>query len=336
MKVWSVSNENKTNEREPEDLFESVTICSNTAKCFLRELDETHGRWENAKWVFRGQNNATWKLIPSLFRIWDESKPVSYELDMIDSFIQFSNVVKLDIPSNTLDYVSRTGSKNTVRSFVPGVSYDFSHIVFAIAQHYGVPTRLLDFSHSPLVAAYFAADVTNLISDLGWSLQTQSSFLNRCLENINDFAMVRRILSDCISHLNGVKEKLPTKIAVWAIDTYKIEKDTSLHLLTHPYGQIRYLREQLGVFLCETKLQEGEGEQGCCWQSFDKELSKLVASKGVYKLTLPIEHVDELRYLLGKMRIHEMFLKPSFTDIGSRIRRAFVENQRYPRQWVQE
>ena len=333
-KALSMSNENETYEKNS-DLFESVTVCSKSAKCFLRELDETHERWGDERWVFRGQNDAKWELIPSLFRIWDESKPVSYELDLIDSFIQFSNVVKLDIPNNTLDYVHRTGKKNTVRDFVNGVSYDFSHVVFAIAQHYGVPTRLLDFSHSPLVAAFFAADLTNLISDLGWSLQTQANYLNSCLERIDDLRAVRKVLSDCLTHGSGFRNNLPSEIAVWAIDAYKIERDTSLHLLTHPYGQIRYLREQLGVFLCQTKLQDGEGEKGCCWQSFDNELSKLVASKGVYKLTLPIEHVDDLRRLLTKKRIHEMFLKPSFTEVGSRVRRAYVENKRYPRQSTQ-
>lgn len=163
-------------------------------------------------------------------------------------------------------------------------------------------------------------------------LQTQANYLNSCLDNIQDLVAVRTTLSDCLSHLNSVKEKLPREIAVWAIDTYKIESDTTLHLLTHPYGQIRYLREQLGVFLCETKLQEGEGEQGCRWQSFDKELSTLVASNGVHKVTLPFEHVDELRNLLSKKRMSEMFLKPSFTDVGSRVRRAYVENYRCIRQ----
>ena len=159
---------NSEKRQDKKDLFADVTYSSANATEFLRTLDETDDRWSNGRWVFRGQNDARWELIPSLFRIWDDSKPPEYELNLIDSFIQFSNLVKLDIPNNSLDYVHRTGKKNTVRDFVKGVSYDFSHIVFAIAQHYGVPTRLLDFSHSPLVAAYFAADITNLVSDLGW------------------------------------------------------------------------------------------------------------------------------------------------------------------------
>lgn len=326
-----MSDHHQANEQTP-DPFESVTVRTNTVKCFLKELDETHERWGDAIWVFRGQNDATWELIPSLFRVWDQSKPVSYELDLIDSFIQFSNVVKLDIPNNTLDYVSRTGSKNTERSFVPGVTYDFSHVVFAIAQHYRVPTRLLDFSRSPLVAAYFAADCTNLQSDLEWSFQTQTDFLNMCREKIGDLAALQRILYDSISHHNRVIASFPTAIAVWAIDTYKIEKDTSLHLLQHPYGQLRYLREQMGAFLCETKLQDGEGEKGCCWKSFNQELSKLVESRGVYKLTLPFDKVDELSHTLKKKRIHEMFLKPSFDNVAGRVRRALVDCERYPLQ----
>ena len=250
-----MSSEHDKNEK---DLFESVTICSKTVECFLRELDETHERWGDAKWVFRGQNDARWELQPSLFRVWDDKKPISYELDLIDSFIQFSNVVKLDIPYNSLDYVSLTGRKSTLRSFVPGVSYDFSHVVFAIAQHYGVPTRLLDFSHSPLVAAYFSADHTDLLSGLGWSIQAQANYLNRCIESLNDFGTVRQILGECAVQVSGVKKCLPKKIAVWAIDTFKLETETSLKLLAHPYGQIRYLREQMGVFCARRSSKMGK------------------------------------------------------------------------------
>ena len=74
---------------------------------------------------------------------------------------------------------------------------------------------------------------------------------------------------------------------------------------------------------------------GCCWQSFDQELSKLVASKGIYKLTFPFDKVDELRFVLQQKNINDMFLKPSFANVAGRVRRAFVDNERYPRQSTQ-
>lgn len=78
---------------------------------------------------FRGHASAAWTLTPSLGR---DKKLLSQELNLLKRFIQLS------IPQMT--------------ETVPVAEWDWVFIM----QHHHVPTRLLDWSESPLAALWFA------------------------------------------------------------------------------------------------------------------------------------------------------------------------------------
>lgn len=85
-------------------------------------------------YIFRGQKDADWSLISSFdrkysSRPWLEREKIENEL--IQLFKQ--NCDRANWPINSDDM----GIKS-------------------LAQHYGIPTRLLDWSYSPFIAAYFA------------------------------------------------------------------------------------------------------------------------------------------------------------------------------------
>jgi FRG domain len=82
---------------------------------------------------FRGHRSANWEVVPA---IWREIKyTAAQERDLTNRFS------------------TRAATRHQA---LPG--YDDLPTWLSLMQHYGLPTRLLDWSRSPLVAAYFAIE----------------------------------------------------------------------------------------------------------------------------------------------------------------------------------
>lgn len=304
-------------EDERVDLFESVTIHCETAREFMDNLDLTHTRWSRQNWIFRGQNDARWELMPSLFRYWDTNTNPGLELALIDLFIRNANLVNLPIPNNALDYASYA-QKPTKRELNTGGSYDFRHVVFAIAQHSGVPTRLLDFTHSPMVAAYFAADYVNLYEKLGVGSDQLAEYFRQSVAALAEGGDLKKTVTKYWNTVNDAQERLPERIAVWAIQAQDIDLLTTLLVLDHPYTEILPLKMQMGLFLCETEFVEIDVLRGHRWRSFDTKLMPLAQTNGIYKLTLPWDERHALLELLRRRRIFFGSLLPSYREVAKR------------------
>ncbi|EPP2133005.1 FRG domain-containing protein [Vibrio alginolyticus] len=102
---------------------------------FLQSIDSNH-----AEQVYRGQAREEWLLLPSIARVNTDNLPSQYqdgwrgvERDLLNRFKKHAVRFMNREPQSKIDWMIQ-------------------------AQHHGVPTRLLDWSTSPLKSLYFAVE----------------------------------------------------------------------------------------------------------------------------------------------------------------------------------
>jgi hypothetical protein len=93
------------------------------------------------KYLFRGQSDCDWDLVDSVFRV------VDLPVRSPSHFINLENIALKNFRSQAHLFLEP--------SFLPDANSLL--IWWSIMQHFGCPTRLLDWTGSPFVATYFAA-----------------------------------------------------------------------------------------------------------------------------------------------------------------------------------
>jgi FRG domain len=114
---------------------------------YLRWVNELQGRW-----CFRGQRESAWLLVTSLDRAVKTDCSETYPDGVtVDGYFHRNR------DEETRKNLERF-REEVSRHGLAMPSDDDSGSRFALMQHYGTPTRFLDWSSSPYVAAYFALE----------------------------------------------------------------------------------------------------------------------------------------------------------------------------------
>lgn len=289
--------------------------CS-TAKDFLEALSPVGPYFSETKlsetWLFRGQGQDN-SLIPSAFRKQDKLAALmrrdihNYkerrlaERDALTRFFDIADKRGLILPDDSQQLRSSLETLKAERgdSFVGRLEFgewqtdEMALSLTALAQHYGVPTRLLDWTRQPLIAAFFSAE---------------------------DAAK------------NSEKYESSSHLVVWAFyfpalgkhDRLEQESDP-IRVVTAPSATNPNLKAQQGVFtlLNHFYTKEAEGDylpmeqvlEEIASRSNAQQYHRIIVDCKLQKFALPVSEASRLLYLLAKLDVTPSFVYPGYHSI---------------------
>lgn len=254
----------------------------------VAELIERINKLPN-NYIYRGQANANWGLQSSLERVvgenWSSASAQSFEDFSIERFRSKFHL-----------YDTENCQPNSKLAWL------------AAMQHYGVPTRLLDFSESPYVALYFALEAFNTSSKSNFSLYMldYSAILERSIQHIK---VADRNFKESRQSIQGKQDEVFEEI----VDRFSYD----IAWITEPKIFNTRIDRQAGSFLLS-------GNRG-------KRIEEIVSSDlykdvDIQKLTIPGELATGVYSLLRKMNVTSKSLYGDLDGLAKSIR---MEMQMY-------
>lgn len=174
--------------------------------------------YRSSGFIFRGMRNKEWSLLPGLFREYSEPQKSSIVVDGSYSGRVYSK--------NENEILSHF--KKEAGGFLPNIPQSDDFVWLQYAQHFGVPTRLLDFTANPLIALYFCCKSESEEDGVVWIINTSSfqnwSYNERfCLESnpaCTREEMIKSIMSGIKGYIDYDKNRLEKTLPVLFVPAY--------------------------------------------------------------------------------------------------------------------
>lgn len=220
---------------------------------------------------FRGQENSEWHLIPSIQR----GKLYQKESFVTNDFYIYVNQIEENMPHKT-NYAAW----------------------MSLMQHYGLPTRILDWSSSPLVACYFA--------------------LEKNREKNND-SCIWVLIPRRVNKQEGFGE------CVYPIDAYTVQEMLTPAFKPNTKVDNEFRDKIIACHSVEKNLRMYSQQSSFTVHNSKKRLEDICDSETLFKLTIPNECKQEMYESVSILGISTHFIYPDMEHVSRDIISKYSE-----------
>ena len=246
-----------------------ITETINTMDELLEFTSRVRKEHEGAVW-YRGEENSELPLLPSIQR---SEKRIGQERFLANEFYIRAKQILEDAPDR--------------RNYAVWVS---------LMQHHGLPTRMLDWTRSPLVAAFFATEHFK-------KLPGQDSCIWVLVPNLLN---IREGFGDCI---------------------YPLDANTSQEMLRPAFKHLNHNPKLTDKILCCYSVEKNlrmYSQQSCFTiHNSIRRLEDICDETMLYRMLIPAGRRDYFLESLRSFGITESFVYPDMDHISSDLLRTF-------------